>query len=95
MISFPTIPRYLKEIILQKKMKADPSTPRGHVREKILAWETRIKNYKEAEARECMDGDKDSKKGDRHDKNPIKFAEGDLVLLRHSEIQVPPDDPSP
>ena len=52
-INFPTIPRPVRDVALQKKMEENPSILRGNVREKILAWEARIKNYKENEIGEC------------------------------------------
>ena len=94
-INFPTIPRYIREVALRKKMEAYPSILRGNVREKILAWEARIKNYKENEIGEGKDEKENFVGVDELANNSVKFAKGDLVLLRHSEIKAPSDEPSP
>ena len=94
-ISFPTIPRYLREAVLRKKMETDPSILRGNVQEKILAWEARIENYKEGEIREGEDEKENVVRPDEQASNPIEFKEGDLVLLRHLVTKAPADEPSP
>ena len=76
-------------------MEANPNIIRGNVREKILAWEARIKNYNENEIRECKGGNNDYIEADKQTNNPVEFTKGDSVLLRHSETETPTDEPSP
>ena len=66
-------------------------------KKKILAWETRIKSYKETKPERGKSCNKVHVKFEcsQPTENHVPFAEGDLVLLRHSEIKVPPDEPSP
>ena len=72
-------------------------TSPNHVQEKILAWETRIKSYKETEPERGKGYDEIHVRYEcnKPTKEHVPFTEGDLVLLRHSEITVPPDKPSP
>ena len=91
---FPTTPREERNDVPQGKEDADGDKRNNHVREKILAWEARIKGYKEAEMAEHKRIIKNHIKGDEEDRDPEKFTEGDLVLLRHTDVKVPPDKSS-
>ena len=90
-------PRYVRESMMERRLKNNAGTPHRHVQEKILAWETRIKSYKETTLERCKSSDKIHVKIEcsQPTENHAPFTEGDLVLLRHSEIKIPPDEPSP
>ena len=96
-ISFPMTPRCVQESLMKRKLKNNIDTSHNHVQEKILAWETRIKSYKETEPERGKSSDKVHVKFEcsQPTENHVPFLEGDLVLLRHSEIKVPPNEPSP
>jgi hypothetical protein len=83
--------------MMERRLKNSSGTPHNHVQEKILAWETRIKSYKETKPEKCKSSDKIHVEFEctQPTENHVPFTEGDLVLLRNSEIKVPPDEPSP
>jgi hypothetical protein len=97
-ISFPITPLYAQESLMRRRLKNNIDTSPIHVQEKILAWEARIKSYKETK----HEGSK-SKSNEVHvefghsqpTRNHVSFRKGDLVLLRHLEITIPPDKTSP
>ena len=76
-------------------MEARPSTPNGNAREKILAWEARIENYKENEMNQGRGKDENFIEVNELTNDPVEFRKGDSVLLRHLEIGAPTDKPSP
>ena len=81
---------------MKRKLKNNIDTSPNHVQEKILAWETRIKSYKETKPERGKSNNKVHVRFEcsQPTENHVPFAEGDLVLLRHSEIKVPLDEPS-
>ena len=44
-IHFPMTPKYVRESMMERRLKNNTGTPHNHVQEKILACETRIKSY--------------------------------------------------
>ena len=94
-MNFPTVPRHVRNVSLQMKTEAIPNTLHGNVREKILAWEARIENYKENKIRGCKNEDENFYMDDELANDPIEFKIGDLILLRHLETKAPTEEPSP
>ena len=93
---FPATPRKVRNIdVPQRKEDTDNDKPNSRVREKILAWEARIKGYKEAEMGKHKGINRNPMKADEKTRNPEKFTEGDLVLLRHADVKMPHDKLSP
>ena len=86
-------PRYVRESMMERRLKNNAGTPHNHVQEKILAWETRIKSYKETTLERCKSSDKIHVEFEYNQpiENHAPFMEGDLVLLRHLGIKEPPD----
>ena len=86
-------PRYVRESMMERRLKNNAGTPHNHVQEKILAWEERIKSYKEAKLERCRSRDKFHVEFECNQprENHAPFMEGDLVLLRHLGIKEPPD----
>lgn len=95
-VSFPMTPRSGHENLSWRKLKSNIDTTPVRVQNKIIAWETRIRSYKEAkcERNRCS---KVHVKPERSQPamNHPPFKEGNLVLLRDLEITIPPDKPSP
>jgi hypothetical protein len=92
-IHFPMTPKYVQESMMERRLKNNAGTPHNHFQEKILAWETRIKSYKEATLEKCKSSDNVYVEFKRN--QPIEdhtpFIKRDLVLLRHLGIKEPPD----
>ena len=57
-IDFPMTLKYVRESMMERRLKSNADTPHNHVQEKIIAWETRIKSYKEATPEKCKSSDK-------------------------------------
>lgn len=92
-IHFPMTPRYMRESMMERRLKNNVGAPHNHVQDKILAWEARIKSYKEAKLERCRSSDKIHVEFECNQliENHAPFMEGDLVLLRHLGIKTPPD----
>ena len=86
-VSFPTVPRHVRNVSLRKKMEATPNTLHSNVQEKVLAWEAKIKNYNESTTSKRKDEKEDSTKGDKLTSDPLRFKVGDSVLLRHLDTE--------
>jgi hypothetical protein len=87
-----------------RKLKNNIDTSPIHVQEKILAWEARIKSYRETGHEGSKSKSKSKSKSNnihvelehsQPTRNHVPFEKGNLVLLRHLEITIPPDKPSP
>ena len=91
---FPTTPRKEKGGTPQKKKEVDNEETSNHVKDKILEWEARAKNYKEKKKGKDKKGKKSPEKVDEKNKEPKEFKEGDFVLLRDHNAKEPPDKPS-
>jgi hypothetical protein len=95
-ISFPMTPGNGYENVSWRKLKNNIDTTPIRVQNKILACEARIKSYKEGKyERSKRDKVQVEFEHTQPAKNHVPFEEGNLVLLRHSEITIPPDKPSP
>lgn len=95
-VSFPMTPRSGHENLSWRRLESNIDTTPVRVQNKILAWEARIKSYKEAK----YEGNKDDKANVKPEHNQptlnhTPFEEGNSVLLRHFEITIPPDKPRP
>lgn len=98
-ISFPITPRYAQESLMGRKLKNNIDTSPIQFQEKILAWEARIKSYQETKHEGSKSKGKSNKvhvelEHSQPTRNHVPFELGDLVLLRHLEITIPPDKPS-
>jgi hypothetical protein len=95
-ISFPMTPRSGHENLSWGKLKNNIDTTPVRVQNKIIAWETRIRSYKEAKCERSRCSKVHVKpENNQPAVNHPPFKEGNLVLLRDLEITIPPDKPSP
>jgi hypothetical protein len=95
-ISFPMTPRSGHENLSWGKHKNNIDTTPIRVQNKIIAWETRIRSYKEVKCERSRCSKIHVKPEHSQPKmNHPPFEEGNLVLLRDSEITIPPNKPNP
>jgi hypothetical protein len=89
-------PRSGHENLSWRKLKNNINTTPIRVQNKIIAWETRIRSYKEVKCERSRCNKVHVKpEHSQPTMNHTPFEEGNLVLLRHLEITIRPDKPSP
>lgn len=95
-IIFHMTPRSGHESLSWRTLKHDIDTSPIRVQKKILAWEARIKSYKEAKHERSKSNEvRIEVEHNQPARSHVPFEEGNLVLLRHLEVTIPPDKPSP